>query len=132
MYKKWFSQTEINEFRDTVLKYKEKFGLNNEQALDEMTALGDLGTVDEVIKEKNEAFELLFKRDAEYKVDLENAEKEKAAIKEHPEYVALQKELETLKSIAQREKVKKLPERINDAETEELYSVLKFLCYCCL
>ena len=79
MYRKWFSQTEINEFRDTVLKYKEKFGLNNEQALDEMTALGDLGTVDEAIKEKNEAFELLFKRDAEYKVDLENAEKEKAA-----------------------------------------------------
>lgn len=37
--------------------------------------------------------------------EIYRAEKEKAAIKEHPEYVALQKELETLKSIAQREKV---------------------------
>ena len=37
--------------------------------------------------------------------EIYRAEKEKAAIKEHPEYVALQKELETLKSTAQREKV---------------------------
>ena len=79
MYKKWFTPAEIDEFRENVLKYKKKFGLNNEQAVDEMTALGDLELVDEVIKEKNEAFDLLFKRDAEYKIDLENAEKEKAA-----------------------------------------------------
>lgn len=79
MYKKWLTPAEINEFRENVLKYKKKFGLNNEQAVEEMTALGDLELVDEVIKEKNEAFDLLFKRDAEYKIDLENAEKEKAA-----------------------------------------------------
>lgn len=117
------SKEQIDEIRDKLLLYKKKYKLSNTELLSEFINYYELESTKRRVVKCKDLIELISKREEEYKVDLENEEKEKENRKKQEEEAKKQAELEKerRKMEAEREKQRKLFEKYTNFEQNGTY-----------
>lgn len=117
--KKSLTHEQIDEARRIVLAYKKKFKLDNLSAVSDILAYCDMQTTESIFNRDREIIELVYEKEAEYKQDLE--EKEREAKRKEEEKRRREEEARLKKEQAEKEKRKKESEKYMNFETYGTY-----------
>lgn len=117
--KKSLTHEQIDEARKIVLAYKKKFKLDNLSAVSDILAYCDMQTTESIFNRDREIIELVYEKEAEYKQDLE--EKEREAKRKEEEKRRREEEARLKKEQAEKEKRKKESEKYMNFETYGTY-----------
>lgn len=117
--KKSLTHEQIDEARRIVLAYKKKFKLDNLSAVSDILAYCDMQTTESIFNRDREIIELVYEKEAEYKQDLE--EKEREAERKEEEKRRREEEARLKKEQAEKEKRKKESEKYMNFETYGTY-----------
>ena len=117
--KKSLTHEQIDEARRIVLAYKKKFKLDNLSAVSDILAYCDMQITESIFNRDREIIELVYEKEAEYKQDLE--EKEREAERKEEEKRRREEEARLKKEQAEKEKRKKESEKYMNFETYGTY-----------
>ena len=117
--KKSLTHEQIDEARRIVLSYKKKFKVDNLSAVSDILAYCDMQTTESIFNRDREIIELVYEKEAEYKQDLE--EKEREAERKEEEKRRREEEARLKKEQAEKEKRKKESEKYMNFETYGTY-----------